>query len=144
LIWSQMGCRESRYATQSLIFSAERVVYRQLLAIWTAGVLVAIITGAGTGVRLLLSSDWHAAAAWVAGALFIPSMALVLGVWSGSTKFFEALYTVWWYIGPLHQIRGLDFMGTSAASSSPVPYLALAAVSLLAAGLGRRQQVAYA
>ncbi len=144
LIWSQMGCRESRHATQSLIFSAERVVYRQLLAIWTAGVLVAIATGAGAGVRLLLSSDWHAAAGWFAGALFIPSMALALGVWSGSTKFFEALYTVWWYVGPLHQLPGLDFMGTSPASSSPVLYLTLAAASLLAACAGRRQQVAYA
>ena len=144
LIWSQMGCRESRHATQSLIFSAERIVYRQLLAIWTAGVLVAIATGAGTGLRLLLSSDWHAAAAWLAGSLFIPSMALALGVWSGSTKFFEALYTVWWYIGPLHQIPGLDFMGTSLGSSSAVLYLTLAAGSLLAACVGRRQQVAYA
>lgn len=144
LIWSQMGCRESRHATQSLIFSAERVVYRQLLAIWTAGVLVAIATGAGTGLRLLLSSDGHAAAAWFAGALFIPSMALALGVWSGSTKFFEALYTAGWYIGPLHQIPGLDFMGTSPGSSSPVLYLALAAGLLLAACVGRRQQVAYA
>ncbi len=144
LIWSQMGCRESHHATQSLIFSAERVVYRQLLAIWSAGVLVAILTGAGTGVRLLLSSDWHAAAGWFAGALFIPSMALALGVWSGSTKFFEALYTVWWYVGPLHQLPGLDFMGTSPGSSSPALYLTLAAASLLAACVGRRQQVAYA
>jgi hypothetical protein len=144
LVWSQMGCRESRNATQSLIFSAERVVYRQLLAIWTAGVLVAIITGAGAGVRLLLSSDWHAAAGWFAGALFIPSMALALGVWSGSPKFFEALYTVWWYMGPLHHMPGLDFMGTSPGSNSSLLYLSLAAGSLLAACAGRRRQVAYA
>jgi len=144
LLWSQMGCRESRYATQSLIFSAERIVYRQLAALWTAGVLVALVTGAGTGFRLLISLDWPAVAAWFAGALFIPSLALALGVWSGSSKFFEALYTVWWYIGPLHQLPSLDFVGGSRASSSPGWYLILAAVLLLASCLGRRRQVAYA
>jgi len=139
-----MGCRESRHATQSLIFSAERVVYRQLAALWTAGVMVALATGAGTGLRLLASSDWQAVAAWLAGALFIPSLALALGVWSGSSKFFEALYTVWWYAGPLQQIPPLDFVGRSRASSSPGLYLILAAALLLVSCLGRRRQVAYA
>jgi hypothetical protein len=144
LVWSQMGCRESRYATESLLFSAERVVYRQLAALWTAGVAVAIVTGAGAGFRLLFSAQWQMLAAWLAGALFIPSLALALGVWSGSGKFFEALYTVWWYVGPLHQIPSLDFAGGSRASSSPGLYLILAAGLLLASGLGRRRQVAYA
>lgn len=144
LIWSQMGCRESRNATQSLIFSAERVVYRQLAALWTAGVMVALMTGAGVGVRLLLSSNWQMLASWLAGALFIPSLALALGVWSGSSKLFEALYTVWWYVGPLHQTPGLDFVGGTRASSSPGLYLSMAAGLLLAACLGRRRQVAYA
>jgi len=144
LLWSQMGCRESRHATQSLIFSAERVLYRQLAALWAAGVVIALVTGAGTGIRLLVSLDWQAAAAWLAGALFIPSLALALGVWSGSSKLFEALYTVWWYMGPLHQLPSLDFVGGSRASSSPGGYLILAACLLLASCLGRRRQVAYA
>ncbi len=144
LLWSQMGCRESRHATQSLIFSAERVLYRQLAALWTAGVLVALITGAGAAMRLLFSSNWQMLAAWAAGALFIPSLALALGVWSGSSKLFEALYTGWWYVGPLHQLPSLDFVGGTRASSSPGMYLILAAGLLLAACLGRRRQVAYA
>jgi hypothetical protein len=144
LVWSQMGCRESRNATQSLIFSAERVVYRQLAALWTAGVLVALLTGAGTAFRLLTSLDWPQLAAWCAGALFIPSLALALGVWSGSSKLFEAIYTMWWYVGPLHQLPSLDFVGGSRASSSPGLYLTLAAALLLASCLGRRRQVAYA
>lgn len=143
LLWSQMGCRESRHTTQSLIFSAARVTYHQLFAIWTAGFMVAILTGAGAGLHLLLSGDPQFAA-WLAGALFIPSLALALGTWSGSSKFFEALYTLWWYIGPAHQSPGLDFMGTSSSSSSPLLYLALAAGTLLAACVARRRQVAYA
>jgi hypothetical protein len=144
LVWSQMGCRESRHATQPLIFSAERVLYRQLAAMWTAGVLVALATGAGTGVRLLASSNWQQLTAWLAGALFIPSLALVFGVWSGSSKLFEAVYTVWWYVGPRHQLPSLDFVGGSRASSSHGLYLILAAALLLASCLGRRRQMAYA
>jgi hypothetical protein len=144
LVWSQMGCRESRHATESLIFSAERVVYRQLAALWMAGVMVAIITGAGVGFRLLISLDWHALLAWGAGAFFIPSLALALGVWSGSGKFFEALYVAWWYIGPAHHAPTIDFIGGTQASSSPGLYLTLAAGLLLASCLGRRRQVAYA
>jgi hypothetical protein len=144
LIWSQMGCRESRNATQSLIFSADRVVYRQLAALWTAGVMVALATGAGTGIRLVLSSNWPMATGWLAGALFVPSLALASGVWSGSSKLFEAIYVAWWYVGPLHQTPGIDFIGSSQPSSSPTLYLSLAVGLLLAACVGRRRQVAYA
>jgi hypothetical protein len=144
LLWSQMGCREARHATGALLFSSERSLSRQLPSLWTAGVLVALLTGSGAGIRLLLGADWHSLAAWLAGALFIPSFALALGVWSGSSKAFEAIYTVWWYIGPGHHIPGLDFMGTTPASSSPATY-ALAALSLLAlAYWGRRARLGYA
>ena len=144
LVWSQMGSREARFATQSLIFSAPRPLYRQLPATWTAGVVVAALTGGGVSVRLLLSADWHGLAAWFAGALFIPSLALALGVWSGSSKPFEALYTVWWYIGPAHQAPGLDFMGTAPASQNPGLFLLLAAGLLMASYWGRRVRLAYA
>jgi hypothetical protein len=138
LLWSQMGCREARYATGSLLFSSERSLFRQLPALWAAGVLIALLTGSGAGIRLALGSDWHSFAAWLAGALFIPSFSLSLGIWSGSSKAFEAIYTVWWYLGPGHQIPGLDFMGTTPASSSPATY-ALAAVVLLTVSYWRRR-----
>ncbi len=144
LLWSQMGCREARCSTGALLFSSERSLSRQLPALWTAGVLVTLLTGCGFGFRLFLASDWHSLAAWFAGALFIPSAALALGIWSGSSKAFEAVYTVWWYMGPAHQVPGLDFMGITPASSSPVPY-ALAALALVAASYwGRRTRLGYA
>jgi len=144
LLWSQMGCREARYSTGALLFSSERSLSRQLPALWTAGVLVTLLTGCGLGIRSFLASDWHSLAAWFAGALFIPSAALALGIWSGSSKAFEAIYTVWWYMGPAHQVPGLDFMGITPASGSPAPY-ALAALALLAAAYwGRRTRLGYA
>jgi hypothetical protein len=144
LVWSQMGSREARNATQSLIFSSPRALYRQLPAAWAAGVVVAALTGGGAAIRLLIAADWHALAAWFAGVLFIPSMALALGVWSGSSKAFEALYTVLWYIGPAHQSPAWDFMGSSAASQSPKLYLLLAAALMVASYGGRRLRLAYA
>jgi len=144
LAWSQLGCREVRNGTGSLLFSSERSLSRQFPALWTAGVLVALLTGAGAGIRLALAVDWHGLAAWLAGALFIPSFAVALGTWSGGPRAFEAIYTVWWYIGPAHQIPGLDFMGTTPASRSAGFYAVAAAGLLAAAFLRRRQNLGYA
>lgn len=144
LVWSQMGTREARYATQSLIFSSERALPRQLPALWTAGVLIAALTGAGVGIRFVLGADWQGLLAWMAGAMFIPSLALALGVWSGRSKAFEALYVIWWYVGPLHHLRGVDFAGTTPASSTPAAYMLGAAILLMTAYMGRKARLGYA
>ncbi len=144
LVWSQMGARESRYATQSLIFSSARTLHRQLPAVWFAGFIVAMLTGGGYALRLLAIADWPALLAWFAGALFIPSLALALGVWSGTSKPFEAIYTVWWYLGPLNHAPGFDFIGTVSATSQPVSYIVLSTLLLSAAYFGRRVRMAYA
>lgn len=144
LLWSQMGCREARYSTQALLFSSERSLSRQLPALWSAGVAVSVLTGGGIAIRLILAGDWHSLATWLAGAVFIPTLALALGSWTGSTKAFEAIYTIWWYMGPAHQTPGLDFMGTTPASSSPAVYAVAAAFLLAAAYWRRRQSLGYA
>jgi hypothetical protein len=144
LFWSQMGTREESFSTGSLIFSAPRAVPRQLLAMYAAGALLAALTGGGLALRLLFAGNLSALAAWGAGVLFIPAMALALGVTTGSRKPFEALYTAWWYVGPLHHIRQLDFMGTTAQSSTPVGYFAVAALLVLAAYTWRSLRRAYA
>jgi hypothetical protein len=144
LLWSQMGAREARYATQSLIFSSAHALERQLPAAWVAGVIVCLLAGGGFAIRLLLAGDAHSLVAWLTGALCIPALALALGVWSGSSKPFEAIYTMWWYAGPAHATRGLDFMGMTPASAMPLTYLATAAILLLACYVGRRAQLAYA
>ena len=142
--WSQMGCREARTGTTALLFSSERSLTRQLPALWSAGVAVAIIAGGGSAVRQLMLGDWHSLATWLAGALFIPSLALALGIWTGGSKTFEAIYVAWWYIGPAHQIPGLDFMGTTSASSSPAAYAVAVAFLIAAAYWRRRQSLGYA
>ena len=144
LIWSQLGTREDLFSTGSLIFSAPHAVPRQLLATYAAGVLVAAITGGGLGIHLLVARDFAGLGAWAAGALFIPALALALGVTTGSRKFFEALYTAWWYVGPLHHTPQADFMGTTPMSSTPGPYLAAAAGLVVVAYVWRRVKLAQA
>lgn len=144
LIWSQMGTREAQFSTGSLVFSAPRPVPQQLLATYAAGVLVAIFAGGGLGLHLLFVRDFAGLAAWAAGAMFIPALALALGVTTGTRKFFEALYTAWWYAGPLHHTPQIDFMGTTAQSSAPGIYLAVAALLVLIACTWRAVKLAHA
>jgi len=142
LLWSKMGMREAWFGTGQLIFSAPRIRLAQLLAVWGSGVVIAALTGSGALVNVLASGEWGVVPGIVAGMLFIPALALALGVWSGGSKFFEALYVIWWYIGPMNQIRDLDFTGGSSTPLSAAAYLAAAALCLLAADAGRRRQMA--
>lgn len=102
LLWSAMGTREARHGTEQLIFTGPRVVCRQVPASWLAGVVVVAVMGGGVAVRLLLAPNYSGLLGWFAGALFIPTLALALGVWTKSSRPFEGLFTGVWYIGPLN------------------------------------------
>jgi hypothetical protein len=140
LIWSALGSRESRHGTGSLLFSSAHPLARQLPAAWLAGLAVAIALGGAFGARLALAGHTAEFATWLAGAAFIPSLALALGVWTGSGKMFEVLYLVLWYCGPLNSTPVLDYTGGSG--SAPLAGFAAAAAALAAlAFAGRRRQL---
>ena len=144
LIWSKMGTRERLFRTDQLIFSIAHPLRRQLPACWLAGVIIAVITGGGTGLRLLLAGDQLSLLAWTAGALFIPTMALALGVWSGSSKLFEILYLFLWYLGPANRLGAIDFMGVTGPllpSRTPLMFLMVTAALAVFAILGRQRQL---
>jgi hypothetical protein len=144
LMWSTMGVRESRDRTSQLLFSAPHPIARQLPAVWCAGAVLALITGSGFALRLLGAGNWRGLLAWLIGAAFIPTLALALGVWSGTSKPFEILYTLLWYVGPMHAQVPLDFMGSAPATANtrvPFVYLALAVGIALAALAGRKRQL---
>jgi hypothetical protein len=143
LVWSRMGTREARFNTASLIFSSERSLQRQLPAVWIAGVVVTAVTNGGLAIRLVITGDRSGLLAWLACTLFVPSLALALGIWSGTSKAFEACYTVWWYVGPAHKTPGLDFLGASPESARPHLFLFLTAALVVAAYLGRRAKLTY-
>jgi len=145
LIWSKPGVREKQHHTGAVVFSTPHPLRRQFPATWLAGVIVTALTGSGVGVSLLLAGEWSHLLAWGVAALFIPTLALTLGIWSGSSKFFEALYVVWWYIGPVSGLAAFDFMGLSSeaiARGLPLVYLGGTVLLLGLAAVGRARQIA--
>jgi len=144
LLWSEFGVREARHHTGPVVFSTPHPLQRQFPAMWVAGVLVSVLCGSGVALRLLLAGEMMHLLAWVVAALFIPTLALTAGVWSGSSKLFEALYVVLWYLGPVSGLAALDFMGTtpgSLAQGMPWIYLGITAALLGLAYVGRARML---
>jgi hypothetical protein len=144
LLWSGLGSREKRNGTEGLVFASPRLLTRQWPATWLAGVLLSVATGAGLAVRLAMAGDGMGLAAWAAGAVFVPSLALALGVWTGSGKFFEALYTMIWYLGPMNHLPQLDYIGgvpTPLRAQITVGFLVTTAALLAVSFVGRKRQL---
>ncbi len=131
--WSRLGAREDLFATRSLTFSSPQAALRPLLAGWLAGACLPMIACIGILVRELFLGDLFSAASLAVGAFFVSALAMAVGNLARTPKAFEALYVVWWYIGPLQGLRGIDFVGVTAASAMPVQFAALTVLLILAA-----------
>ena len=141
LLWSGMGSRERSHGVAPLLASAPHPIGRQLVSTWLAGVALTLATGLGVGVRHALAGDATAVVAWLTGALFVPSLAIALGEWSGSGKLFEVLYTALWYLGPMNHVAFLDYAGVVPGSSAWPGFAAAAAALLGLAALARRHRL---
>ena len=77
----------------------------------------------------------------LSGSIFIPSLALASGVWSGTSKLFEILYLVIWYIGPLnHAVPELDYIGTTS-NGYPEFFIPFSIALVIIALIGRARQL---
>ncbi len=144
LVWSAMGSRELKHGVRQLLFSCPGILPRQLFACWTAGLAVALLASSGLLLRLTLAHEWYSMSSLLAGAVFVPSLALALGVASGSSKFFEGLYAVLWYIGPMNHTPGMDYTGAADLAhpvAFTVRYLLLASGLLATAIVFRAHQL---
>jgi hypothetical protein len=144
LVWSPMGVRERRHNTGQMVFSVPRPALRQLPAIWLAGVVVAVVAGSGAWLHLALTGETTSLLAWFVGALFVPALALALGVWVGNSRAFEAVYLLWWYIGLVEGIPAFDYAGATTngvAKGMPFVYLAITAGLMVLALFGRWRQI---
>jgi hypothetical protein len=142
-LWSALGTREVRHNTGQLVFSTPHSLSRQFSLMWLAGVAVALAAGVGVAINLILAGNWLHVLAWGTAALFIPTLALALGTWSGSNKVFEVLYMLWWYAGPINRVESLDFMGAGSAPqlSTVLAYGLITMLLLALAGIGRKRQI---
>ncbi|MFI5253311.1 MAG: hypothetical protein ACHQQQ_12875 [Bacteroidota bacterium] len=146
LIWSRLGTREDKYGTGQIIFSSPNILSRQFPAMLTAGVMLSLATASGVLVRFGVAGDVGSIATTILGAVFIPLLALAFGVWSKSSKLFEVIYLLLWYIGPMNHVAALDFTFTSPGSFSsgmPFAYVTICGILLVAAISGRRKQMVF-
>jgi len=144
LVWSGMGARETRFGTRALLFSSARILPRQLLACWLAGFALAVVFGSVAAVRIFATQGAYALLPWIAGAALLPSMALALGVWSGTSKSFEGILTAMWYIGPMNRVSGIDYTGSSNGAETMhyvVVYFATAIALVFTAAAVRARQI---
>jgi len=142
-LWSALGTREVRHNTGQIVFSAPHPLSRQFPLTWLAGVAVALAAGGGVAANFILVADWLHLLAWCTGVLFIPTLALALGTWSGSNKLFEVVYMLWWYAGPINRVESLDFVGAGSDPqlSTVLAYGLFTMLLLGLAGIGRKRQI---
>ena len=111
-----MGSRELYYRTNQYIFAAAYPLKHHLPITLLAGVVIAFTIGVGAVINLAVNGELLHLLALIIATVFIPSLALSLGILSGGRKLFEVVYIILWYIGPMSQGKYLDFMGVSSTS----------------------------
>ena len=140
LIWSAIGNREIHNNVQQLTFSSASPLLRQLPAQWLAGFIVTLLVSIGAIIRFTIDGDTVGLLALLSGAFFIPSLALASGVWSGTSKLFEILYMLIWYLGPLNKLMALDYIG-SHGNGLPEFFIPFSIVLIILAFIGRTRQI---
>jgi hypothetical protein len=147
LVWSKMGEREARYQTGQLIFQAAHPLLRLLVPAWVAGVVCTAVVTSGVLLGRLTHAESLALLPWLLSVLFIPTLALALGTWSHSSKLFEVVYPILWYLGPFNtqnSLAMLDYLGVHAGAWVNVaPLLATSVILclLLLSVVGRSREL---
>lgn len=77
LIWSRLGARRRENGLGTLL-GCYPGVCRQLATEWLAGLALTAAAGLGPMIQMAIAADGTRVAGWIAGALFIPSLALLL------------------------------------------------------------------
>jgi hypothetical protein len=145
LIWSRLGTQQYEHNVHPLVAAAPASRQR-LLAEWLAALLVTAVVGAGPLVRMAVSGDRAGITAWLAGAVFIPTLALALGTLSRSPRTFQATYLLLWLLVITGE-RTFDFMGAvrdGGRPAGPVPVVVLGVTAVLGVALLVAHQVRYA
>ena len=134
LVWSKFGIREQIHRTGPIVFSSPGPLRKLIPAQWLAAVLITGLTGIGVALKLILLGRSLQLVGWLIGVIFISTLALSLGVLSGSSKTFEAFYVVLWYLGPVSGLTEADFFGvTKSAVLAGIPFYYLGISGLLLA-----------
>ncbi|MFZ5858486.1 MAG: hypothetical protein ACOYZ6_16795 [Chloroflexota bacterium] len=141
--WSNLGVREVKHRTEQLVLSAPHPLTRQLPITWFTGVIIAFFITSPTVFHLLLDGQWSAFGGLFSGILFVPSLAMALGVWTNGSKLFEGGYLFFWYLASMYSIPAFDFMGRvplAYQQGIPLAYFLLTILLVVIAYFGRQRQ----
>ncbi|MGW4919025.1 hypothetical protein ACWEPO_22300 [Streptomyces albidoflavus] len=134
LVWSRLGSLPVEHGMEGLL-GAYPTPRRRLLAAWGSGVVLTAVLGVAPLLRMAFAADLPGLAAWLGGVLFIPSLALLLGVVCRTHRVFQVVYLPLWYL-VVNQVAALDFMGAvreAGVPAGPTPLFPLLALLLLGA-----------
>jgi hypothetical protein len=109
LVWSRLGTQHLEHGLDTLLGAYPGSLARTV-AQWLAGVALTAATAVGPLASMLLDGDAVRTAHWVAGALFIPSLALLLGTVTRTPRVFQVLYLIAWYMA-INDVAAFDHMG---------------------------------
>jgi hypothetical protein len=123
-----------------MAFSSASPLLRQLPAQWLTGFIVTLLVSIGAIIRFTIDGDSVGLLALLSGAFFIPSLALASGVWSGTSKLFEILYMLIWYLGPMNKLMALDYIG-SHGNGRPEFFIPFSILLIVLAFIGRTRQI---
>ncbi|MFE7588035.1 hypothetical protein ACFU6K_01450 [Kitasatospora sp. NPDC057512] len=117
LLWSRLGSQRVENGLEVLL-GAYPSARRRLLAEWASGLVLTAVTGAAPLTRMLAAGDGAGTASWLGGAVFVPSLAMALGVVSRSHRLFQVVYLpLWWLL--VNNVAAVDFMGAVRVNGSP-------------------------
>jgi hypothetical protein len=139
LILSGLGSREMRHNVGQMVFSSTAPLTRQLPAAWLAGFILTVVTGGGAALRYLIAVDGASLLVWFSATLFIPSLALALGVWSKGQKLFEVLHVSMWYLA-MNGVGAVDYFGANSDGKISF-FLPLSLAMIVIAFIGRARQI---
>jgi hypothetical protein len=121
---SSLGARERIWNVADILGATRGFAARTLLAQWGCAALLGSLLCTGYIVRLAITGDPIGALACIAVVAATAAAALAMGALTGTSRFFEAVYLIVWYVGPINHLPMLDF--SQATVTAPLSLLAIA------------------
>lgn len=116
LIVSSLGCRDHQFNTLSIISYNVTTETQRLFCMWLAATVLQLILASGLLIKLTLETQSFSALQLIIGCCFIPALAITLGKLTQTTRTFEIVYLLLWYMGPVEKISVIDFLGVTSNS----------------------------
>ncbi|WP_313559315.1 hypothetical protein [Ruminiclostridium cellobioparum] len=123
-LWSHIGSREYQDGVYQILNSTPYFRKYQLIASYLAAVILYLTLGSGAILRSVIQYNFFNILFIFLSALIVSALALMIGGITKSSKVFEVLFAVIWYIGPFQKTYPFDFICFSGVTNNIVVILA--------------------